>query len=75
MAGKSKLKCLKTPPLGSENNKFLNLGFLIKNSDFSAIVFPFGFSTPETITSPTSPAAGQPTVFIKISLFRQKIVF
>ena len=43
--------------IGSENNKFLNLGFLTKNSDFSVIVFPFGFSTPETITSPTSPAA------------------
>ena len=49
-----KLQCLKTPPLGSFNKKFLNVLFSNKYFDCSNIVSPSNLISPETTTSPIS---------------------
>ena len=50
-----KLQCLKTPPLGSFNTKFLSFLFSNKYFDCSNIVSPSNLISPATITSPISP--------------------
>ena len=49
--GTIKLQCLKTPPLGSFNTKFLNFLFSNKYFDCSNIVSPYNLISPAKLTA------------------------